>query len=191
MILVFSLILVFLWGYLKKFPHSYTMKTVLAVTTFSVLVSLLVSFLSVYGSFWGERAPVHASLRAVPNPVLAQLSQPFYLDAKYAAIIYEMLSTQNVWFRIHFAGVQLLEMPFWVRYTGTIAFICSFARPTVDYTTTLFHQLVLIFTGLNIMGALLAAFTYKLINWGKLKSTIARFQETTRSNSFYRRLFPD
>jgi len=165
-ILVFCLVLVFLLGYLKKFPHSNTMKMILAVTTFSVLVSLLVSFLSVYGSFWGIRA-------LVSNPILAQLSQPFYLETEYGGI-YHMFDTGPVWFRIHFAGVQLLEMPFGVKYSET-KYVYPPGHPTVDYTTTLFYQLVLIFTGLNIIGTPLAAFAYKLISWGKLKSAIARF----------------
>jgi len=188
MILVFSLILVFLWGYLKKIPHSNTMKTVLAVTVFSVLVSLLVSFLSVYGSFWGERAPVHASLHAVSNPILAQLSQSFHLETEYGWS--EIFNSRHVWFRIHFAGVRLLEMPL-LMYTGETNYVYHRGQPNVDYTTTLFYQLVLIFTGLNIIGAPFAAFTYKLISWEKLKFTIARFQENTRNSSLYRRLFPD
>jgi len=83
-----------------------------------------------------------------------------------------MFDTGPVWFRIHFAGVQLLEMPFGVKYSET-KYVYPPGHPTVDYTTTLFCQLVLIFTALNMIGVLLAAFTYKLTSREKLKSTIA------------------
>lgn len=160
LILVFALVFVFLWGYLKFFPRPHKLKMILVVTVFIVLISCLVSFLTVYGVHGAYDTGDLELVRARRNPVLARVSLPFYLEAEYGWME-AMINTGDVWFRIFFAKVQLLEMEFEYIRLGE-SFIFPQRQINVNYTTTLFYQLFLILTALNMLGAPLAAFTYKL-----------------------------
>lgn len=83
LILVFSFVFVFLWGYLKKFPRPNLLKMTIAVTVFSILVSFLVSFTSVYGSYGVYGTDRTDILRTPYNPVFAQFSLPLYLEVEW------------------------------------------------------------------------------------------------------------
>ena len=159
MILVFCSVFVLLWVYLKLFPRLNRSKMILTVMVFSILFSFLVSFLSVSGVY----GPYGSSIRAlVPNnPVLAQFSLPFYLEVEYGPA--ELMTNSGFMFlRIFFAKAQLVELEFGTKAEAERGYIYVGRQFDVDYTMTLFYQLLLIFTAFNMIGALLAAFTYKL-----------------------------
>ena len=130
----------FLWGYLKKFPNPNRLKMIFAVAVFSVLFSLMVSFLSVSNAYCLQNSDGEQIFGVVPNccnPVLAKLSLPFYLETKLGTSYY-VITLDNVWFKIFFAGVQLWEITFGMTSRGEGSYIFPPGQINVNYTTTLF-----------------------------------------------------
>ena len=149
MILVFALVFIFIWSYLKKFPNPNRLKIIFAVTVFSILASLLVSSLSVYGAWYR-------------NPVLESLSMPFFLDILWGISV--GLWDGSVWFRIFLAGVQLSEAEFHYKTAGRgpMPYLYSGLQWDVDLTAIVLFQYVIVFTALNMVGVVLAVIAYKL-----------------------------
>ena len=159
LILVFVIVFFFLCFFWERFRKWRRWRVLLTLAVFSLLVSVLVSSLSVLGVYepynsqayrfqlpWRERCMSY---------ILSRLSYPFYLDVEYGVMLL-MLNTGSCWFRIFFDGVMLVEM----EYTYQRLWKVSILRkepglPYMDYTAPLFLQLVLIFTLLNLLSALL------------------------------------
>jgi len=171
-ILVFILVFAFLWGYMKKFPRPHKLKMILIVTCFSIFIAFVISCISV------SYAPIYRSY----NPILAQLSLPSYLDGEGGIIAN---SFGSVKYKIFLADIQLWEERF--GYNAREGYIFRGRDFFADYTSTVFYQLLLFFMGLNIIGAPLAAITYKI--GGKfVKGLVSRvycFHERARSNRLY------
>ena len=147
MLLVFAVVFVFLWAYLKQFPHGHRLKMVLVVVGVGLLVSLLASYPPVY-NFFSDARP--------RNPLYVWLSFPFHLDGE-AGPSDTMLNIGKAWFRIYLVGVHLWEMEVNVRYTGEGGYIFPSWQMDVDITASVLFQLFLIFTALNMLGTPLAA----------------------------------
>ena len=184
MILVFILVLAFLLGYRKKFPNSDRLKMILAVTGFSILVSFLVSFLTVYG-VWA----VDSRIFKPEYSPLGKLSEPFYL--KQYEVVYAMGDIGNVWFEIY-CGIETHYTRLWTEgYTmkviGEGVYQILYPEyPHVDYTVPALLEVILNFTALNIVGIPLAVLIYNMRRiLEKVSFGIARFQERYRDNSVY------
>jgi len=168
LILVFSLVFAFLLIHLKIFPHAGRLRIVLAVTVFSIVISFLVSFISVYGFYPFHDTDDIATTARRYNPVLAQFSLPFYLKAHNDGSSF--WPARNLWEGIYFAGAQLWGMKFGVSVKEGRLAIYPPEQPDVNYTIPLFYQLVLILTAFNMIGMPLAAFIAY-----KLKTTLPNF----------------
>lgn len=155
MILVSIATFTFLYCVAKKFPNYSRLKTVLLVIGFAILVSLLVSFVSVY-CFYGlydTDKIVVAGTRSNPN--LAKFSLPFYFDQRFESLPlstpYELSET------LYFASVQLFELEYQISQTAWIhegkLVLHPPGQPDVNYTRTLFYQLLLTLTTFNLFGA--------------------------------------
>ena len=191
MIVVFVLVSVFLWGYLKKFPNPNRLKMILAVTVFSILVSFLVSFVSVSGVYGVYDTDNFKVVWARHNPVLGRFSLPFHLEVEWGWMEF-MFNTGTVWFRIFFAGAQVLEMKFSYKSAGETGYVFPNGQINVNYTATLFYHLLLIFTALNMIGLPLAILTYNMRGiLKKLNSRITELKEHYKDNSLYQWLFSD
>lgn len=201
MILVFCLVFAFLWGYLKKFPRSHKLKTISAVTVFSVLISFLISFLPVFG-FYSAYMHTHKIWVATHTSTeLSLFSVPFHLEVEYVPLIWPGMSLwpryHLLFYRILFAGVQLLEMEFHAIPADGRLYIYtqvpeSWQPCDADYAAALFFPSSLIFTALNMIGLPLVILTYnKRGILKKLNSRITEFKERHKDNSLYQWLFSD
>jgi len=102
---------------------------------------------------------------------LSTLSMPFRWEMEFEPIAKSDLPQDDFLFsRLFFAHVKLLEMEFCtgervggrvIYPSGEDLFNCMPSESTIDCTIPLFLQLLLIFTALNMIGALLAAVLYR------------------------------
>jgi len=162
---------------------------------FSILISVLISFVSVYGfhgTYDSDKIDVLISRR---SSTLAELSFPFRFgkESQRDPIYWEQC------FRIYFADVLLWEKEFQVSYMPFWSEGRLVLHPPGDssanVTIFLSYQLALMFTILNMMGALftaLAVFSYTLIEKTLKKSIfLSQFKERIGNSALFHWLFPD
>jgi len=163
MILVFIFVFVFLWGYLKFFPRPHKLKMIPVVTVFGILVSILVSFLTVYGSYGAYDTDdiFIVAERTRRYSAFAQFSQPVYLELETHG--FPLSRPDELWVRMFFANRLLWEKEFGLAGRWPILYVHPLKQHDVNYTIPLFYRLFLTFATLNMIGIPLAAVTaYKL-----------------------------
>lgn len=159
LILVFVIVFLFLCFFWKRFRKWERWRVLLSLAVFSLLVSVLVSSLSVLGIYepYNSQAyRIHIPWRErCVSYILSRLSYPFYLEVEYGPVL-AALNTGSCWFRIFFDGVMLAEMEHTYQSLWKMRILCKEPGLShMDCTAPLFLQLVLIFTLLNLLSALL------------------------------------
>ena len=150
MILVFILTLLFLGGYQRKYSNPNRLKVIILVSVFSFLVSLLVSYLSVYGFYYYH------------NPIFVGFSLPFSWDIE-VGLMDLMHNTGSALFRIYIAGSQLSETEFHFRAVDDRTYIYPMWHLDVDITYQILFHFFLLFIVFNFIGFPLSVFVYKII----------------------------